>query len=67
MRLDELKGWVGAFKLFNLESCSTSTELQWSDTGGLKAVAQIEDAAVGLGMTTFMSPIKPITKTQKVM
>ena len=34
--------------------------------GGLKAVAQIEDGAVGLGMTTFVSPINSVTSHQKV-
>lgn len=37
------------------------------NAGGLRAVAQIEDGAVGLGMTTFVSPINSITPYQKVM
>ena len=34
--------------------------------GGLRAVAQIEDGAVGLGMTTFVSKVQSITQRQKV-
>ena len=34
--------------------------------GGLRAVAQIEDGAVGLGMTTFVSKVQSITARQKV-
>ncbi|KAL3156021.1 hypothetical protein ABBQ32_013009 [Trebouxia sp. C0010 RCD-2024] len=35
-------------------------------TGGLRAVAQIEDGAVGLGMTTYVSKVQSITQRQKV-
>ena len=34
--------------------------------GGLRAVAQIEDGAVGLGMTTYVSKVQSITQRQKV-
>ncbi|DBB03781.1 hypothetical protein WJX82_003590 [Trebouxia sp. C0006] len=35
-------------------------------TGGLRAVGQVEDGAVGLGMTTYVSPVQSITPKQKV-
>lgn len=38
----------------------------WICAGGLRAVAQIEDGAVGLGMTTFVSKVQSITERQKV-
>ena len=37
-----------------------------SGAGGLRAVAQIEDGAVGLGMTTFVSKVQSITERQRV-
>ena len=34
--------------------------------GGLRAVGQVEDGAVGLGMTTYVSKVQSITQKQKV-
>ncbi len=36
-------------------------------SGGLRAVGQVEDGAVGLGMTTYVSPVQSITPKQKVV
>ena len=46
-----------------LQFCLSSV---WIRAGGLRAVAQIEDGAVGLGMTTFVSKVQSITERQKV-